>query len=316
MEPWSSFWQQGHSTTFGAFFSDGYEGAVKNWWLQILEPFRPSADLLDIGCGNGALVIPTLEILKSGTYRGIDLADVKFSVPATKLRKANPDFDAKLLSKVPAESLPFDDHSFDLASSIYGVEYSDIDQSTREIYRVLRVSGQFQALIHATESVITEMTTRALSEYKDEDMAKIIESLNTIDGELNRLKSPADLKSSADAEAARESLNALAHKHMSDLDPKTGNAIMVQFVGDSLKYFKILKQSQDVRADYLSGLEREFAASRERYTAMAQAAKSADEIDAIVASLNTIGFKKATAERFYSDSEQKELAAWHICAIK
>ena len=71
-----------------------------------------------------------------------------------------------------------------------------------------------------------------------------------------------------------------------------------------------------MRADYLSGLEREFAASRERYTAMAKAAKSADEIDAIVASLNTIGFKTATAERFYSDSEQKELAAWHICAVK
>ena len=316
MEPWSSFWQQGHSTTFGPFFSDGYEGAVKNWWLQILEPFRPSADLLDIGCGNGALVIPTLDVLKHGSYRGIDLADVKFSVPATKLRQANPNFDAKLLSKVPAESLPFEDNSFDLASSIYGIEYSDIDQSTREIYRVLRVNGQFQALIHATESVITEMTTRALGEYDDEDMAKILESLNTIDGELNRLKSPAGLKSSADAEAARESLNTLAHKHMSDLDPKTGNAIMVQFVGDSLKYFKILKQPRDVRADYLSGLEREFAASRERYTAMAKAAKSADEIDAIVVSLNTIGFKTATAERFYSDSEKKELAAWHICAVK
>ena len=130
------------------------------------------------------------------------------------------------------------------------------------------------------------------------------------------MKSPAGLKSSLDAEEARERLNALAHKHMSDLDPKTGNAIMVQFVGDSLKYFKILKQSQEVRADYLSGLEREFAASRERYTAMAQAAKSTEEIDAVVESLKTIGFKTAASERFYSDLEQKELAAWHVCATK
>jgi hypothetical protein len=91
---------------------------------------------------------------------------------------------------------------------------------------------------------------------------------------------------------------------------------MVQFVGDSLKYFKILKQSQEVRADYLSGLETEFAASRERYTAMAQAAKSTEEIDAVVESLKTIGFKTAAAERFYSDLEQKEVAAWHVCATK
>ena len=316
MNPWTSFWQQGHSTTFGPFFSGGYEGAVKNWWLKTLESQNTTADLLDIGCGNGALVIPTLGVLKSGSYCGIDLADVKLSAPAAKLAQANPNFSAKLLSKVPAESLPFDDNSFDLASSIYGVEYSNMDQATREIYRVLRVNGQFHALMHSTESVITEMTARALREYKDEDMAKILESLNTIDGELNRLKSPVGLKSSLDAEAARERLNALAHKHMSNLDPKTGNAIMVQFVGDSLKYFKILKQSQEVRADYLNGLQREFAASRERYTAMAQAAKSTEEIYAVVESLKTIGFKTAAAERFYSDLEQKELAAWQVCATK
>ena len=61
---------------------------------------------------------------------------------------------------------------------------------------------------------------------------------------------------------------------MRDLNPDSGNAIMVQFVGDALKYFKLLKQSDSVRRQYIDGLETEFQASRHRYTAMAEAAKS------------------------------------------
>ena len=281
-----------------------------------MEPYSPSADILDIGCGNGALVIPTLEVLRAGSYSGVDLAKVEFSAPAKAKRNSNPNFDAELFGQTPAESLPFEDDSFDLASSIYGIEYSDITQSTAEIYRVLRKQGKFQALMHASESVITDMTARALGEYRDEDMAKIMDSLSSIDNELNRLKDLARLKSSAKAEEARENLNKFASQYMSNLDPKTGNAIMVQFVGDALKYFKILKQSAQVRSDYLQGLESEFAASRERYIAMANAAKSANQMDGIVKSLKNLGFKNVTADLFYSDSENKELAAWNICALK
>ena len=316
MEPWSSFWQQGHSTTFGHFFRSGYEGAVKDWWIALLEPYSPSADILDIGCGNGALVIPTLEVLRAGSYSGVDLAKVEFSAPAKAKRNSNPNFDAELFGQTPAESLPFEDDSFDLASSIYGIEYSDITQSTAEIYRVLRKQGKFQALMHASESVITDMTARALGEYRDDDLAKIMDSLISIDNELNRLKDLARLKSSTKAEEARENLNKFASQYMSNLDPKTGNAIMVQFVGDALKYFKILRQSAQVRSDYLQGLESEFAASRERYIAMANAAKSANQMDGIVKSLKNLGFKNVTADLFYSDSEHKELAAWNICALK
>ena len=170
--------------------------------------------------------------------------------------------------------------------------------------------------MHASESVITDMTARALGEYRDEDMAKIMDSLISIDNELNRLKDLARLKSSTKAEEARENLNKFASQYMSNLDPKTGNAIMVQFVGDALKYFKILKQSAQVRSDYLQCLESEFAASRERYIAMANAAKSANQMDGIVKSLKNLGFKNVTADLFYSDSENKELAAWNICALK
>ena len=88
-----------------------------------MKPYSPSADILDIGCGNGALVIPTLEVLRVAVTLG-NLAKVEFSAPAKAKRNSNPNFDAELFGQTPAESLPFEDDSFDLASSIYGIEYS------------------------------------------------------------------------------------------------------------------------------------------------------------------------------------------------
>ena len=31
MEEWSRFWRQGHTTTFGDYFDNGYAGPVKAW---------------------------------------------------------------------------------------------------------------------------------------------------------------------------------------------------------------------------------------------------------------------------------------------
>ena len=71
MEPWSSFWQQGHSTTFGHFFRGGYEGAVKDWWVALLEPYSPSADILDI-----ILIVNHILNVQSLSNLGEYLADV------------------------------------------------------------------------------------------------------------------------------------------------------------------------------------------------------------------------------------------------
>ena len=37
MNPWSVFWRQGHSTTFGDYFKQGYDGAVASWWSGHVE---------------------------------------------------------------------------------------------------------------------------------------------------------------------------------------------------------------------------------------------------------------------------------------
>ena len=316
MEPWTSFWEHGHSTTFGAFFKDGYDGAIKSWWHQILTSVPQPVDVLDIGCGNGALLLDLLEKRITGSYTGVDLAGVKLSDVAKQKLNVNNTLKAQLKPKTDAEQLPFESESLDLTVSVFGIEYSDLKKSLPEAIRVLKPGGAFHALMHADESVISSMSARALSEFQDDDMASIVKNLNTIDQQLNELRIPAKLKTSREAEAARTDLNALAQKYMSNLDPKTGNAIMVQFVGDALKYFKMIKQSDVVRKRYIDGLSAEFAASRQRYHAMAAAAQNEADVHSIQTLLQTQPCASVRVEKFFADPDQKELAGWHISARK
>ena len=316
MEPWTSFWEHGHSTTFGAFFKDGYDGAIKSWWHQILTSVPQPVDVLDIGCGNGALLLDLLEKRITGSYTGVDLAGVKLSDVAKQKLNVNNTLKAQLKPKTDAEQLPFESESLDLTVSVFGIEYSDLKKSLPEAIRVLKPGGAFHALMHADESVISSMSARALSEFQDEDMASIVKNLNTIDQQLNELRIPAKLKTSREAEAARTDLNALAQKYMSNLDPETGNAIMVQFVGDALKYFKMIKQSDVVRKRYIDGLSAEFAASRQRYHAMAAAAQNEADVHSIQTLLQTQPCASVRVEKFFADPDQKELAGWHISACK
>ena len=316
MEPWTSFWQHGHSTTFGAFFKEGYEGAIKSWWRKILRQTTSPADTLDIGCGNAALLTELLEQRISGTYTGVDLAGVRLNEVAKQKLKQSTGLSALLKSHTNAEDLPLKSESIDLAASVFGIEYSDLRKSLPEAIRVLRPNGVFHALVHADESVISTMSARALSEFQDADMGSIVDNLKVIDQQLNELRVPARLKQSRPSEAARINLNGLAQKYMSNLNPDTGNAIMVQFVGDALKYFKMLNQSDTIRAQYIDGIEAEFQASRQRYTAMAAAAQSETDIMSIRTILQQQNCAAVSVEKFFADEEQRELGGWHISVHK
>ena len=316
MEPWTSFWQHGHSTTFGAFFKDGYEGAIKSWWRKILRQTTSPADILDIGCGNAALLTELLEQRISGTYTGVDLAGVRLNEVAKQKLKQSTGLSALLKPHTNAEDLPLKSESIDLAASVFGIEYSDLQKSLPEAIRVLRPNGVFHALVHADESVISTMSARALSEFQDADMGSIVDNLKVIDQQLNELRVPARLKQSRPSEAARINLNGLAQKYMSNLNSDTGNAIMVQFVGDALKYFKMLNQSDTIRAQYIDGIEAEFQASRQRYTAMAAAAQSETDIMSIRTILQQQNCAAVSVEKFFADEEQRELGGWHISVHK
>lgn len=156
---WDSYWLS--TETLSSFaqsnHKDGYQGDVLYFWNAVFKEFQTSANLLDIGCGNGALAILAEQYPKGFDITAVDAA----KIDPIKHFKNNEKValslkNIKFFSQMDCEKLNFDDSSFDYLMSQFGIEYSDIKFSIPEASRVLKSGGELIALVHHRKSFITQ----------------------------------------------------------------------------------------------------------------------------------------------------------------
>jgi SAM-dependent methyltransferase len=117
----------------------------KHWWfvgrrailesfletiVQGLKPKAQSPKILDVGCGTGA----NLEMLaRFGSAEGVDVSDEALEFCRKK---------GLTVQKGLAETLPYDDESFDITTALDVVEHLDDDiAGLREMHRVTKSGG-------------------------------------------------------------------------------------------------------------------------------------------------------------------------------
>src|SRR5205085_929517 len=93
--------------------------------------------VLDIGCGNGALLRKLSGRIASGT--GVDPSPVMIELAAERARTEHPNLQ---FQTVREPKLPFPDASFDVVTSLLSFRYLDWDPVMMEIRRVLRPGGR------------------------------------------------------------------------------------------------------------------------------------------------------------------------------
>lgn len=309
MNPWTSFWRQGHSTAFGDSSEKAYDGAIRNWWLGILRANPAASTILEIACGNTSLLPGMIESHVGQVYIGVDVAEVTLSRAAQDLITTAECPSVELLSETPAENLPVPANNVDLAASVFGIEYSDENKSFAEVLRVLNPGSAFFGLLHHSASPISDITRRSLGEYDDEVMAIAIEALQTVDRALERCgNNPAQLKNDADAEAARMQINELAKRFLSD-DATETNSKMFDFMKGVLFYFRILRNSASERRKVIDHLFTEYHASRERAEQMLSVGRDESQMAELVVELKALGFGNC---KFSPVSANNSVLAWQL----
>jgi SAM-dependent methyltransferase len=289
MEAWGNFWQKGHSTTFGEYYADGYtKGYIADWWSTIVSQREEKAlNILEVGCGNASLVPCLLDLNIKGTYTGVDAAQVQLSEAVQK--RGNHNLTLSLHSETGIEKFQSTEQ-FDLIASVYGLEYSPLEQSLPLLKKLLAPDGQLTLLMHHAKSVITEMSVKALTEFDFDQMETIAAYINDINDELNQCQGDlAALSQSPKAEAARESINEFISSVMNKSTAER-NPILVDFSQSVLAFFKKIRQTEHQRRDFIDSILPDFHASKERFAQMVNVARNDTEIKTFETQLTDAGF--------------------------
>ena len=127
-------------------------------WLNQHLPADKSIKLLDIGCGNGALLNALSDRISSGT--GVDESEAILE-RARARNSAIPHLD---FSKISGPVLPFEDNTFDVVTSLMSFRYLDWDPLLAEIKRVTKPGGKFLVIDMVTVPVKPSEYPRLLAD--------------------------------------------------------------------------------------------------------------------------------------------------------
>ena len=163
-DPWNRYWDYGNLHSFSQVTPGQYGGVIATFWDQQFQRLRAGDRVVDIATGNGAIALMALEAAqrmgRSVQIHGTDRAaiDPAHSLADPTLRERASAI--RFHGHTPAEALPFEAASINLACSQFGLEYSDLERSIPELARVLAAGGHAALMLHHADSAAVEAAGR------------------------------------------------------------------------------------------------------------------------------------------------------------
>ena len=130
---------------FGKDFFDGdrrhgYGGFVYNprFWSEVVKDFRNYWNLnekntvLDVGCGKGFMVYDFTKLIPNLMIEGIDVSEYAIKNSKSEI--------SHLLKVANANSLPYEDNSFDYIISINTIHNLDLEECKKALKEITRVA--------------------------------------------------------------------------------------------------------------------------------------------------------------------------------
>ena len=152
-DAWEAYWRR---TTEAAAHKQGgpQEEVLARFWSGFFEDALRDgrrSSLLDVGCGNGALIRTALATAPALTQPGASIIGVDVALAAVReLRKRLP-----TAQGVAADSrrMPFQDGAFDLVCSQFGIEYAG-PEALGEAARLVAPGGVLAAVSHLKDGAL------------------------------------------------------------------------------------------------------------------------------------------------------------------
>ncbi len=154
-DAWDNYWQAGFTTSCYSGGQEGYPLAIKEFWnREVFRLLKDGYKVIDLCSGGGG--VPDL-LIRHATKNNISL-NIKVTDLATitQNQESTEKITLDYFPKCNCEDLPFDDSSFDLITSSFGIEYSNLKLTFQEIFRTLKKGGVCATILHCYDSVIVK----------------------------------------------------------------------------------------------------------------------------------------------------------------
>ena len=278
-----------------------------DFWQEKFSELPQGARILDIACGNGAIGTIAAEIGRSNN-KGFFIASTDRAVINNELTG---DKDARELrstiqfhSRTPCEEQPFAADSFDLVTSQFGFEYSDIRKTLVEVRRILRPNARFVAISHHTDSTLIKAAKVELDIY-----TLALDELDLIGTASRYFDLLGDAKASS---KSTESFSSDVNDKMNKLRTAYPQHECSRFIFGAISFIarSVKQTTADERRVAIDRANSDFKFARARLDDMIGAALDEEKINVFSIAAKEAGFKSTHCLKIFGENEG--LAGWQI----
>lgn len=166
VDHWQDFLRSGALTSCPTTSVGTYDKELEFGWKKFFETISPGARVLDIGTGNGPILLIAKRVSQeSGRNLELHGADRAAIDPPRFVRGSVGQFDGIIFHpRCPTESLNFESESFDVVTGQYALEYGVSRKSVHEIARVMKPYACARFVVHHELSAVVENARAAIKD--------------------------------------------------------------------------------------------------------------------------------------------------------
>lgn len=286
-------------------FSRNYDGSIQEFWSGVFARLGQRAAIVDLATGNGALALLASEYSVANA-KDFEVTGVDFAATNPTEMLKDQDLGAVLeaiqfVTQTRLEETGLPEHGFDLVCSQFGFEYADTEKAVMEAERLLATDGGiFAVMMHVEGSAIMQQAQEGVRQAIQCSKSGLLEEADSLLRAMHVANATgADPANSSKCEKLRNSINNITEKlHAAQSQYKDPGQI-AYFLTNAMALFNKEKFGHlelDEKLQLLHSIEPESKKYRQRMRDMISAAKSAAEIAAIEAALESNGIRVEVSE--------------------